>query len=155
MSLFCLDLKTTVIEPALKQAQLTDTGLPAWLEAVACAEQARKGTNRHGPFGMTAWQHQRVWDQYIALSPELACCIRGLASQRAFLADPHRELELNWGYATALAALNARFQLGGPLPRLNQDQAVELWRLACHRGRPVDEDIFRACYPASSADLAA
>lgn len=148
MNAYCLDLKSAVIEPALHQAQLTDAGLPLWLDAVAHAEQGRRGSKRYGPFGMTAWQHRRVWDDYIAHWPELACQIRGLASQRRFLDDPHRELHLNWGYATALAALNARFHAGGTLPLLNADQAVELWRQACHRGHRIDDRPFRLAYPA-------
>jgi len=155
MSAYCLDLKNDVIEPALHLAQLTDFGLPAWLEAVAGATQQHPSNNRYGPFGMTAWQHKRVWDNYIAQWPELACQIRGLASQRCFLKDPHQELRLNWGYATALAALNARFHAGGEIPRLDSDQAVELWRQACHRGHQVDDRQFRLVYSTEASAQAA
>ncbi|MFG1497117.1 hypothetical protein ABMA57_10825 [Saccharospirillum sp. HFRX-1] len=155
MTAYCLDLKSCVIEPALHLAQLTDPGLPAWLDAVAGAEQQRRSSNRYGPFGMTAWQHKRVWDEYIAQWPELACQIRGLASQRCFLKDPHQELSLNWGYATALAALNARFYAGGEVPVLDSDQAVELWRQACHRGHRVDDRPFRRVYSMEPSEQAA
>lgn len=155
MNQFCLDLKQAVIEPALQCAQLPDAGLPAWLDAVAQAEQPRRSDNRFGPFGMTARQHQHVWDDYIAQWPDLACRIRGLASQRCFLADPHRELSLNWGYATALAALNARFHLGGTVPLLSSDDAVTLWQQACHRGHRVDDSLFRRVYQPLPSSLAA
>lgn len=151
MNAYCVDLKNCLIKPALQQARLNDAGLPSWLDAVAQAEQQRRNTDRFGPFGMTASQHQRVWDEYIAQWPELACQIRGMASQRCFLNDPHAELSLNWGYATALAALNARFYAGGPIGRLNADQAVELWRQACHRGHRVNDTAFRLAYPSDRA----
>lgn len=158
MSRYCLELKSSLIEPALQQAQLTDPGLPAWLDAVASAEQQRSSSsnnNRLGPFAMTARQHQRVWDEYIVQWPELACQIRGLASQRRFLNNPHQELSLNWGYATALAGLNARFHAGGELPVLSIDQAVALWRQACHRGHRVDDRWFRHAYSVAPSQLAA
>jgi len=39
----------------------------------------------------------------LAFHPDLASRIRGLASQRAFLEDPHSELATNLCYATAIA----------------------------------------------------
>ncbi|PTY37135.1 hypothetical protein BGP77_07650 [Saccharospirillum sp. MSK14-1] len=155
MTPYCLDLRSAVIEPALHQAQLSDPGLPAWLEAVASAQCQHSRLYRFGPFGMTAWQHKRVWDEYIAQWPELACQVRGLASQRRFLTDPHQELCLNWGYATALAALNARFHAGGSVDQLSTDQAIELWRQACHRGRRVDDSLFRRTYASDLSTRAA
>lgn len=43
------------------------------------------------------------WDQYLALDPERASRVRGLASQHAFLAAPHLELTVNLRYSTAIA----------------------------------------------------
>lgn len=63
-------------------------------------QQNQKG---FGPYQIDAMTHQQVWDRYLAFRPDLASCIRGLASQRAFLANPHSELSTNLCYATAIA----------------------------------------------------
>jgi len=56
-----------------------------------------------GLFAIDAATHRLVWDKYLAFKPELASRIRGLASQHAFLSDPHLELTINLRYATAIA----------------------------------------------------
>lgn len=56
-----------------------------------------------GPFRITANQHRRVWDEYLAFNPDLASTVRGLASQRCFLQYPDRELITNLAYACAIA----------------------------------------------------
>lgn len=55
-----------------------------------------------GIFGITSSQHRAVWDQWLAHDPEIASAVRGLASQRAFLVDPDRELGYNPAYALAV-----------------------------------------------------
>ena len=50
-------------------------------------------------------RHQALWDDYLALDPERASLVRGLASQHAFLTGPHLELTVNLRYATAIAWL--------------------------------------------------
>lgn len=57
----------------------------------------------HGLFRITEQRHQQLWDNHLALDPDLASQIRGLASQHAFLASPHIELTVNLRYATAIA----------------------------------------------------
>ena len=47
--------------------------------------------------------HLKIWDGYLAFKPDLASTIRGLASQKAFLKNPHLELATNLGYASAIA----------------------------------------------------
>ena len=49
--------------------------------------------------------HLNIWDKYLAFDPDLASTVRGLASQQAFLQDPHLELLTNLSYATAIAWL--------------------------------------------------
>jgi len=58
-----------------------------------------------GLFHITADQHRDLWDRYLAFRPDLACRVRGLASQRAFLNDPDSELQTNLSYCTAIAWL--------------------------------------------------
>lgn len=57
----------------------------------------------HGLYRIADLRHQMLWDQHLALDPELASRVRGLASQHAFLAAPHLELTVNLRYATAIA----------------------------------------------------
>lgn len=57
----------------------------------------------HGMYQISSQVHQDVWDNYLSYDPDLASCVRGLASQRHFLTDPHRELTTNLSYATAIA----------------------------------------------------
>lgn len=147
MRTLCFDLGKTLIMPALSMAKLDQPGLAELLGAIAIAESSRTTVRRHGPFGMTAWMHQRLWDCYIALSPDLACHIRGLASQRGFLIDPHRELDMNWGYATALAGLNCLYYGAGQIPDGYQpEQALDLWRRGWHRGHKVPAGDFLSAY---------
>ena len=47
--------------------------------------------------------HLQIWDGYLAFKPDLASTVRGLASQKAFLQNPHLELASNQGYASAIA----------------------------------------------------
>ena len=49
--------------------------------------------------------HIGEWDKYLIFEPDLASTIRGLASEKAFLQNPHLELLTNQGYATAIAWL--------------------------------------------------
>ena len=56
-----------------------------------------------GVYGIDEETHRRIWDDYLAFDPDLASKIRGLASQREFLKEPHVELATNLAYATAIA----------------------------------------------------
>ena len=58
-----------------------------------------------GIFHITRKQHREIWDNYLAYNPELASRVRGIASQRAFLSDPDKELQTNLSYCTAIAWL--------------------------------------------------
>lgn len=56
-----------------------------------------------GVYQLDAILHQTIWDCYFAFDPDLASTVRGLASQREFLAQPHLELATNLTYSTAIA----------------------------------------------------
>jgi len=56
-----------------------------------------------GLFDISSAQHRDLWDRYLAFRPEIASRVRGLASQRAFLANPDSELATNLSYCTAIA----------------------------------------------------
>ena len=59
----------------------------------------------HGLYSITEPRHRALWDNYLALDPERASLVRGLASQHAFLSAPQLELTVNLRYATAIAWL--------------------------------------------------
>jgi hypothetical protein len=58
-----------------------------------------------GLFRISSSQHRDLWDRYLAYRPDLASRVRGLASQRAFLSSPDKELQTNLSYCTAIAWL--------------------------------------------------
>lgn len=64
----------------------------------------------HGLYRIADLHHQIFWDQHLALDPDLASRVRGLASQHAFLAAPHVELTVNLRYSTAIAWLMVEAQ---------------------------------------------
>jgi hypothetical protein len=80
-----------------------------------------------------------VRDQDLALDPELASQVRGLASQHALLAAPHLELTVNLPYATAIAWM----QIATEHPELPAADDLlglaRIWRLVFHpNGRTRD-----------------
>lgn len=77
-------------------------GIAASQSALGSALHDRRG---HGLYRIAEPRHQALWDHYLALDPERASLVRGLASQHAFLSGPHLELTVNLRYATAIAWL--------------------------------------------------
>jgi len=65
-----------------------------------CAETPESGL---GLYKINRTTHLNIWDKYLAFDPDLASTVRGLASQQAFLQDPHLELLTNQAYASAIA----------------------------------------------------
>jgi hypothetical protein len=95
------ELRDEIIHPTLEYLGKAGTAVENLLVAIATRKQhTHKGL---GPYGIDTSTHQIVWDKYLAFHPDLASRIRGLASQRAFLEDPHSELVTNLCYATAIA----------------------------------------------------
>ncbi len=108
MDISTQDLREQIINPTL--AYLDKASVAAENLLVAIVNQKRQRptavTQRGkglGPYQIDSITHQLVWDRFLAFRPELASRIRGLASQRAFLEDPHSELATNLCYATAIA----------------------------------------------------
>lgn len=62
-----------------------------------------KSDQGYGIYQLDSALHQTVWDRFLAFDADLASAVRGLASQREFLAQPHLELATNLSYATAIA----------------------------------------------------
>ncbi|MBB3168477.1 hypothetical protein [Simiduia aestuariiviva] len=110
MGIYEPELIGLIIRPTLRQLGLhSDRAEQLLLQAAAaselghhlCADKAKQ----LGLYRITPYQHRQVWDTYLVNHPDLASTVRGLASQRAFLANPDDELITNLRYATAIAWL--------------------------------------------------
>lgn len=112
MSIDAQSLKEQVIKPTLMYLNETSpTAIKLLLGTAAVETQLKplgiynKGNKDEGIglYNITQQQHLDIWDNYLAFDPDLASQIRGLASQRTFLTNPHDELNTNLAYATAIA----------------------------------------------------
>ncbi len=108
MDLTTQELREQIIHPTLEYLDKSGLGAENVLVAIVTQKQSLTSVQQQnskglGPFDIDSNTHQTVWDKYLAFHPELASRIRGLASQRAFLEDPHSELATNLCYATAIA----------------------------------------------------
>ncbi|MDO6682524.1 MULTISPECIES: hypothetical protein [unclassified Oceanobacter] len=95
----------SIIHPTLDYMGCYSVATEEQLVALAQA-QCRRPLNNHDSTSLYPIDndlHQQIWDQYLAFNPDQASLIRGLASQRQFLIDPHHELKTNLSYATAIA----------------------------------------------------
>jgi len=112
MDISTQELREKIIHPTLKY--LGKEGVAVENLLVAIVTQKKRNSHAHlnhhshngkglGPYQIDSNSHQMVWDKFLAFHPDLASRIRGLASQRAFLEDPHSELATNLCYATAIA----------------------------------------------------
>ena len=102
-------LLNQVIQPTLDYLGVSSESAPYELLS-ALQERAEVGLFATQPAGLglyqiTAAQHRDLWDRHLAFRPDVASRVRGLASQRAFLSNPERELQTNLGYSTAVAWL--------------------------------------------------
>ncbi|QLL11832.1 hypothetical protein [Pseudomonas chlororaphis] len=119
MGIAASELCRYVIRPTLiylgshsRTAESLLLGIAASQSALGSALHDRRG---HGLYRIAEPRHQALWDHYLALDPERASLVRGLASQHAFLSGPHLELTVNLRYATAIAWLLVEEQ-NPPLP---------------------------------------
>lgn len=100
-------LRCDIIRPTLSylgvNSDAAENLLLGTLLAMAWLPNDRHWGDAIGPYAITPAVHTRLWDEYLALQPDQASLIRGLASQRCFLQDPHAELAYNLAYATAIA----------------------------------------------------
>jgi len=104
MELSVRELRESVIRPTLICLGKSSDAAENFLAAIVQQQQLKPKGNTHGLlYPIDAALHQRVWNQHLAFDPDLASKIRGLASQREFLNNPHTELRTNLSYATAIA----------------------------------------------------
>jgi len=109
MGIAASELSEHVIRPTLHYLGRASGAAEALLLGIAASQSALgSALHRHqgyGLYGIPAHSHLQLWDHYLALDPDLASRVRGLASQHAFLVAPHLELAVNLRYATAIAWL--------------------------------------------------
>ena len=109
MGIAASELCRYVIKPTLLYLDCHDPAAEFLLLGIA-ASQSELGSalhdrHGHGLYSITEPRHRALWDDYLALDPERASLVRGLASQHAFLSAPQLELTVNLRYATAIAWL--------------------------------------------------
>ena len=138
MSICAQELQQYVIKPTLKHLQAWSAEAESLLLATAAWESnlgdhmKGRAHNGLGLFGITPQMHARIWDNYLVHSPDFASKIRGLASQRAFLNDPHAELTTNLSYACAIAYCIYQ-RTDKPLPKTQDVRAMAyFWRRYFH-----------------------
>lgn len=143
MGIAACELIQHVIRPTLiylgrhsPAAEVLLLGAAACQSALGSALDAQAG---HGLYRIAELRHQQLWDQYLALDPDLASQIRGLASQHAFLAAPHLELTVNLRYATAIAWMLVEVEQR-ELPAADDLLGLaRVWRRVFHpQGHPRD-----------------
>lgn len=109
MGIAASDLNRHVIRPTLLYLGSQCVAAEALLLGIAACQSSLGAEldshNGYGLYRISAFHHQRLWDDHLAASPDLASRVRGLASQHAFLGAPHFELTVNLRYATAIAWL--------------------------------------------------
>jgi hypothetical protein len=109
MGIAAIELCRHVIRPTLIYLD-RQNACAEWLLLGIAASQSSLGAELdshrgHGLYGIPELRHRYIWDSYLALDPDLASRVRGLASQHAFLSSPHLELTVNLRYSTAIAWL--------------------------------------------------
>ena len=111
-------------------------GLAARQSALGSALHDRRG---HGLYSITEPRHRALWDDYLALDPERASLVRGLASQHAFFSGPQLELTVNLRYATAIAWLLVEQHRAALPPPDDVLAMARIWREIFHpQGRLRD-----------------
>ena len=141
MGICATELKICVIKPTLEYFGVWTDANETLLIATAATESDLgyhlQSTAEHGYglFNITADEHNSIWDNYLALKPDLASKVRGLAGQRSFLNDPHQELATNLAYATAIAWFIYE-QAGEAVPaKTDVIRMAEYWCKYFHPGR--------------------
>lgn len=137
MGIAASELSKHVIRPTLLYLGRASGAAEALLLGIAATQSALgSALHRHhgyGLYGIREASHLQLWDHYLALNPDLASHVRGLASQHAFLTAPHLELTVNLRYATAIAWLLVEAQT---LPLPSADDLPGLARIWRHVFQP-------------------
>ncbi|SEI78462.1 hypothetical protein SAMN04244572_01680 [Azotobacter beijerinckii] len=151
MGIAASELSKHVIRPTLFYLGRSSDAAEALLLGIAATQSALGAAlhrhHGHGLYGIREASHLQLWDRYLALNPDLASHVRGLASQHAFLISPHLELTVNLRYATAIAWLLVEAQQL-PLPSADDlPGQARIWGRVFHPGGRPEEflDAWQRC----------
>ena len=98
MEINAKDMLSNVIRPTLAYLSCLSNSAEALLIGTYAAQYipgsklaATQGNaTKYGVYQIQADTHQKIWDEYLAFDPDLASCVRGLASQHLFLKQLHQ-----------------------------------------------------------------
>lgn len=127
------DFRQLIVRPTLQKLGKWSPSLENLLIGTA-AQASRLGLQTNNASGLGIFQisaelHQTVWDRFLAFDADLASAVRGLASQREFLCNPHAELVTNLSYATAIAwAVYASHEADIPTDSNNIESLARCWQ---------------------------
>jgi hypothetical protein len=133
MGIAAIELCRHVIRPTLLYLDRQSACAESLLLGIAASQSALgaelDSPRGHGLYSIPELLHRHLWDSYLALDPDLASRVRGLASQHAFLSSPHLELTVNLRYSTAIAWLMIEAQTPS-LPTEDDALAMaRIWRM--------------------------
>ena len=147
------DFRIYVIRPTLQKLGITMPAAEQLLLGTAAAESSlgaflkSEGQRTSGIYRMHGLTHRHIWDDYLASRPDLASHVRGIASQREFLNNPHAELTTNLSYATAIAWLAYARQPDFRLPaNASPEQLAQIWKTCYHLRDDMTVDDFLERY---------
>ena len=109
MGICAKELRLNVIRPTLRYLNMWSYANENLLLGTAAAESSlgfHLKVDQHqylGIYQVSPKKHKLIWDRYLYNFPEMASLVRGLASQRGFVVNPHKELATNLSYATSVA----------------------------------------------------
>lgn len=140
------DLRHFIIRDTLKRLDEWSPAAENLLLGTAAQESGLgnklKAGRMLGLYHLSPQTHQAVWDKYLINYPDLASRVRGLASQRGFLSNPHGELITNLNYATAIAWLVYK-RNNQALPAENDIKGLaKFWRRHFHAKAVATEEDF-------------
>ncbi|MBA55741.1 MAG: hypothetical protein CMK89_14895 [Pseudomonadales bacterium] len=152
MGINCREFLEYVIQPTLRLLGVESAKAEQLLLATAC-HQSEMGHHLQreggiGMYGITEEMHQNVWDHYLAMDPDLASQVRGMASQHEFPKSPHTELVTNLLYASAIAWMVYQHK-GIKLDKTTTaEMLTDIWQ-RCFMDRPISfkerDEFIRCC----------
>ncbi|WP_428239863.1 hypothetical protein [Gynuella sp.] len=147
MGICASELKNCVIKPTLEYFGVWNEAHEALLIATAATESdlgyhlGCSSDQGYGLFNITEQEHNNIWDNYLAQTPDLASKVRGLAGQRSFLEQPHLELSTNLAYSTAIAWFMYESS-GIPVPaKTDVIRIAEYWCKNFHPSREFHDKV--------------
>ncbi|MGI9278403.1 MAG: hypothetical protein ACR2PX_02095 [Endozoicomonas sp.] len=160
MGICAKELRHYVVRPTLKHLRMWSPTAENLLLGTAARESGlgfhlkQEHHQALGIYQISPRMHRNIWDHYLAKKSDLSSLIRGLASQREFLAHPHLELATNLSYATAIAWM-IYYRTNKPIHKVPHDDVRamgKLWHNYYHRHHPGPIESFVDSYKALITD---